>query len=113
MRHINEDIAMVQEAFAKEGVFDGQHVVVPEDFFDRLMAKLNPPGRPSLMDMLDELDARNDRMDAFEAKLPSMTLEELCDIANGKTSTPEKNGERYIERSAAKKELRRRGHSAA
>ena len=113
MRHINEDIAMAQEALAKEGVFDGHDVIVPEDFFDRLMTKLKPPGRPSLMDMIDELDSRNERIAAFEAKLPSMSLDELHDIVNGKTSTSEKNGERYIERAAAKTELRRRGQPDA
>ncbi len=63
MRHVppyrNRRIErIVKDAFAKEGRIEGDHVVVPADFFTRLNAMLNPKPRTSILDMLLEDEDR-------------------------------------------------------
>jgi hypothetical protein len=48
-----EALNIINTALAEEGVPDGNVLVVPEDFFDRLGAKLNPPGS-RVLDLLIE-----------------------------------------------------------
>lgn len=56
-RSHSREIAMIQNALAKEGRIEGDHVVVPEDFFTRLNQQLNADKpRPSVLDMLVEKD---------------------------------------------------------
>jgi hypothetical protein len=66
MRNINEDLAIVREAFAAEGEFDGKHVVVPNDFFLRLEAKLNPPG-PTIFDLIKDACEDSKACEALDA----------------------------------------------
>lgn len=49
------EIKIIQDAIAREGRVEGDHLVVPNDFFDRLGMALNPPGQRSTLDLL--LDA--------------------------------------------------------
>lgn len=52
------NIGTMQAAFAAEGAFDGNSVVVPDDFFTRLNAKLNPPGQTlGLREQCDKMAA--------------------------------------------------------
>jgi hypothetical protein len=55
---MNKDIKLIQDALASEGRVDGNTVVVPNDFFDRLNRALNPPGQRSVLD-----DLLNDKRD--------------------------------------------------
>lgn len=49
----NRDIKLIQDALAKEGRFENGQCVVPDDFFDRLNAALNPPRQgPSIIEQL-------------------------------------------------------------
>jgi hypothetical protein len=44
VRELVRKVGVVQEATAAEGLVEGDHVVVPNDFFNRLNAKLNLAG---------------------------------------------------------------------
>lgn len=50
---MDKDAKIIRDAVAREGRIEGDHVVVPNDFFDRLNAVLNPPRQgPSIIEQL-------------------------------------------------------------
>ena len=53
---MNKDVKLIQDMIAAEGKMEGDQMVVPADFFDRLNAALNPPQRSVLDMLLDALD---------------------------------------------------------
>lgn len=53
---VQDDLRTIQQAVEREGVVDASGcVVVPDDFFRRLDAQLNPPRQgPSIIDLIIE-----------------------------------------------------------
>ncbi len=50
---MKKDFKTIRDAVAREGRVEGNQVVVPDDFFDRLNAALNPPHQgPSIIDRI-------------------------------------------------------------
>ena len=49
---MNRDIKLMQDMLEAEGKMEGDTMVVPNDFFQRLGEAINPPGQRSTLDLL-------------------------------------------------------------
>lgn len=107
------DVAMIQQAFV-DGEASGAITtdangcsVVPEDFFTKLTAQLNPePRRSFLTEICDKIEAETKTEDAaFIANIATLRVDDLRAVAANQGTH-----ERYVAlRLAAEAELRRRG----